>query len=170
MISPILDLFDNNNFNGLPRRYFLASNSLKRKKDIVITKADKGNTIVILDRLDYNRKALLLLDDVATYEKLRSNPYLNATESFRKNLKRIASKCPDPKFFDRFRTINPSIPYFYGLPKTHKVGVPLRPIISSCNAVTHPLAGWLAKCLSSFMGTFSDAHIEHSMDFLDRVN
>jgi len=117
MLNPILDLFDN--FKGLPRRYLLATRSLKRNPDILITKADKGNNVVILDRSDYIRKAHSLLHDNSTYQKLRSNPYPAVIESFRKNLKRIAAKCPDPKFFDRFRTINPSIPYFYGLPKTH---------------------------------------------------
>jgi len=167
MLNPILDLFDN--FKGLPRRYLLATRSLKRNPDILITKADKGNNVVILDRSDYIRKAHSLLHDNSTYQKLRSNPYSTVIESFRKNLKRIAAKCPDPKFFDRFRTINPSIPYFYGLPKTHKQGVPLRPIISSCNSVTRPLDSWLASVLSPFMGSFSNSHIKHSMDFMDKV-
>ena len=73
------------------------------------------------------------------------------------------------QFFDRFFRTNPSLPYFYGLPKTHKPDVPLRPIISSCNSVNHPLARWLASTLSPFVGTFSDAHVSQSTDFLDKV-
>lgn len=92
----------------------------------------------------------------STYRKLPSNPSAKVTESFRKNPRRIAGKCPDPKFFDRCKKVNPSIPYSYGLPKALTQGVPLRPIIF-CNSVIRPLDSWLASALSPFIES-SDCH------------
>lgn len=90
-----------------------------------------------------------------------------ATELFRKNLRCLAAKCPNPIFFDCFRTANPTTSYSYGLPKIHKEGVHLRPI-SSCNSVVRPLDSWLASVLSPFMGSSSGSYI-NAMDFMEKV-
>ena len=57
----------------------------------------------------------------------------------------------DPRFFTKLLPVNASLPYFYGLPKLHKPGIPLRPIISGIGSVTHPLAKYLAGLLSPFL-------------------
>ena len=41
------------------------------------------------------------------------------------------------------------IPRFYGLPKIHKVSVPLRPIVSFINLPTYNLSKFLSRILSS---------------------
>ena len=43
-------------------------------------------------------------------------------------------------------------PKFYGLPKIHKEGVPLRPIVSSIGAVTYHTAKELARILKPLVG------------------
>ena len=63
----------------------------------------------------------------------------------------------------------PSFSYFYGSPKVHKQGVPLRPIIATCGSPQSKLAKWLADILSPLLGTISGSHILHSMDFVDRI-
>lgn len=40
---------------------------------------------------------------------------------------------------------NPSVPMLYALPKTHKPGKKMRPIISSCNSPTSNLSKWVGK-------------------------
>ena len=44
------------------------------------------------------------------------------------------------------------IPLFYGLPKIHKKGVPLRPIVSFISSPTCALSKFLAKTLSPLVG------------------
>ena len=43
-------------------------------KDEVILPADKGNTTVVMERGDYDRKVRELLDDTSTYRKLPKDP------------------------------------------------------------------------------------------------
>ena len=43
-------------------------------------------------------------------------------------------------------------PRFYGLPKIHKVGIPLRPIVSFMNSPTYEVSSYLAKFLSPVVG------------------
>ncbi|XP_077492180.1 uncharacterized protein LOC144103294 [Amblyomma americanum] len=47
-----------------------AVNSLRRNQDIVILPADKGNATVMLNRPDYDKKMLDLLQDRSTYVDL----------------------------------------------------------------------------------------------------
>ncbi|XP_069186448.1 uncharacterized protein [Procambarus clarkii] len=168
-LIPVLDsLFSKN--NHLPRRFQLALASLKSNNSILILPSDKSNSVVVLDREDYLRKADVLLSDSHTYAPLTSNPLDRLKTSFNRKLRQLSSLCPpDFDLIKSFRVICPSLPYFYGLPTTHKPGVPLRPIISSRGSVSYPLASWLAKTLTPYLGTFSPAHLRHSQDFIERL-
>ena len=50
-------------------------------------------------------------------------------------------------------------PKFYGLPKIHKVGIPLRPIVSSIGAVSYETSKELARILKSIVGK-SPYHVQ----------
>ena len=52
-----------------------AINELKKDKTRLVTKADKGNCFVMMDRSDYNKKMQDLLDDHQTYEKVSKPPF-----------------------------------------------------------------------------------------------
>ena len=43
--------------------------NLKKHKVLTITRADKGNTIVIMDTDDYDRKMNIITSDTTTYNK-----------------------------------------------------------------------------------------------------
>ena len=59
-------------------------------------------------------------------------------------------------------------PKFYGLPKIHKPGTPLRPIVSSCGSVTYGVAKELAKILKPLVGK-SPYHINSTQEFVEQV-
>ena len=164
----------NQKFGDIPKRFYNAAKSLKRNKAIRITKADKGNSIVIIDQEQYINKVHNLLNDDQVYMKLRSN-LKTSTATFKKNfcdrLRKIASLCPDPQFFKRFEpkyNVLPPLPHFYGLIKTHKQNS-LRPIVAARDTVTHKLSQWLNSYLKPLVGTFSESHIINSQDFISKV-
>ena len=49
--------------------------------------ADKGNKVVIMERLHYQNKMDLLLNDIATYKKLDKNPINKIKDKCTKLLK-----------------------------------------------------------------------------------
>ena len=51
-----------------------AFKNLVRKNEVIITKEDKGNVIVILNKSDYLAKMLDLLADANSYKILSRNP------------------------------------------------------------------------------------------------
>ena len=66
------------NFKPSPRilRQHRVLRNLKRNKDIVITKANKGNRIVILDRKIYSNAIEEIISDTSKFEKLSEDPTL----------------------------------------------------------------------------------------------
>ena len=59
------------------------------------------------------------------------------------------------------------MPRFYGLPKIHKVNVPLRPIASFVNSPTYNISKILSKIIKPVMtNSFS---VKNSIDFIDRI-
>ena len=57
--------------------------------------------------------------------------------------------------------------FFNGLPKVHKPGVPLRPIVSSVNSPSYNLSKHIAKLLSP-MSNMSDSYIKDSGHFMSK--
>ena len=60
-------------------------------------------------------------------------------------------------------------PKYYGLPKVHKPGMPLRPIISSIGSVTHTTTKELARILKPLVGK-SSHHVKNNMDFIQSID
>ena len=153
----------------VPRRLRLAIESL-RKLDVIITKSDKDGKIVILDKDFYLNKANELLNDSDTYEQLNKDPLKNVAADFYKKVRNIGGDKKSIEILEKLKVITPKLPYFYGLPKTHKDNIPLRPIISSIGSFTYNISKWLANLLSPFLGIFSPSHIKHSEDFTFKFN
>ena len=59
-------------------------------------------------------------------------------------------------------------PKFYGLPKIHKPGIPLRPIVASRGTVTYNPAKELAKILKPMIG-MSSHHVHNTKDFVQQL-
>ena len=80
---------------GILRQHRVLRN-VRKNKDIVITKPDKGNGIVILDRKLYNNAIQELISDTCKFEKLNEDPTLNHEASLQRFLRNLKQK----KFFN----------------------------------------------------------------------
>ncbi|MCP3665243.1 MAG: hypothetical protein GY696_22555, partial [Gammaproteobacteria bacterium] len=143
---------------NLTKSEITAIKDLSANKNIVIQKADKGNSVVILDRLDYENKMLNILSDSSKFEKLSCpsaykpcTPYNriirqeNKIQKFLSLLKMRGVICED-----EYKSKNPSGSkpgILYGLGKVHKPNVPMRPILSAIGTPCHALAKFLVPIL-----------------------
>ena len=59
-------------------------------------------------------------------------------------------------------------PKYYGLPKIHAAGVPLRPIISNRGSATYETAKELAKIIKPLVGR-SPHHVQNNKDFIESI-
>ena len=134
---------------------------LKKDQSRVILTADKGVAIVILDKEDYIKKAKTLLEDQQTYRMLKSDPTNRMKTKLINLLKKIkpAGGINEIQYKKMYPT-GAVPPNFYGLPKVHKRGIPLKPIVSSRGSISYEVAKELARILKPLVGS-SPHHIKN---------
>lgn len=120
---------------------------------MILTKADKGQAITILKREDYIDK---VEDFISTSgaELLSSNP----TPKFQKQILNTLNQFSNNLQKNRYslRIMNPQVPILYGLPKLHKSGIPIRPVVSYVNAPAYKICKYLNNILKGmFTSKFS---------------
>ena len=155
--------------SNLSRELQKAVKNLREDRNIVILPADKGNATVILDQVDYAAKMELLLEDKA-YRKVQRNPTSRVEAMVSTALKECECKghITSKKRLTLAHQFS-SPPQIYGLPKIHKEGIPLRPIVAAIGSPTHQLARELAGILSPLAGR-SPSHVKNSADFVNQIH
>lgn len=155
--------------NALPRRYLVALEALALDKNIVVTQADKGGGVIIMDSSQYLAKLNSLLADAETYLKRKAGSNKKQSLDFNKKARKILKKREEGKKFLHLIEESPKSPQLKGLPKLHKQGLPMRPIISGIGSAPHKLAKILAKPLTKALGTISGAHIRNTSDMMHQL-
>nr|VZI19097.1 unnamed protein product [Spirometra erinaceieuropaei] len=146
-----------------------ALRELKADIDLVIVPADKGRATVVLERTDYLQKTKGLLEDRQFYVPCATNPLkeltreINATSLALENSGAIT-----PTDIRMARPQDTALARFYGVPKVHKDGAPLRPIVSLKGTLTYGLAKWLFRRLKSLTAE-SDTTVSSSAKFLEKL-
>ena len=140
---------------------------LKNTPHLVIKKADKGGSIVFMNKEDYTGKVYKHLSNEACYEKLEKDPtkdLLTNINSFieisvrNHHLDRNIAKYITPNK-------NPRIPIFYILPKIHKKGIPGRPIVSAVNSITENISEFLNLCIQPLVPRLK-SYVKNTRDFV----
>ena len=149
---------------------FRATNRLRKNDDIIVTKPDKGSGVVLFNKSDYVDKMNKILDDQSKFRRLgpvSSNDNTASIESrLQKRLLDLVKADLMPKWiYDAIRPTGSQRPPMYGLPKTHKEGTPLRPILSITGSTHHELCKWLAGLLQPVLERFLSHCISDSFTF-----
>ena len=108
----------------------------------MILPAYKGCATVILDKSEYQSKMSELVNNKDTYLPLKTDP----TDKYRTQLINILKPWGKLISIQLYRFLYPTggqPPRMYGLPKIHKAGTPLRPIVSSIGSLTYNVAKYL---------------------------
>ena len=71
--------------------------------------------------------------------------------------------------YTRIRPVGATRPRMYGVPKVHKQGVPLRPILSMTNAPQHELAKWLGELLKPVLDKYSEHLVGDTFQFCENI-
>lgn len=157
------------NRSAIPRRHREALADLSRDESIVITQADKGGGVIVMDKNDYINKMMDLLNDATTYEKKDIGYAISEARTFDKEVRKILRKSERGKKLINLLEESPCPPRMRGLPKVHKPNIPMRPITSGIGSAPHRLAKRLAKPLSCALGSISNAHLKNSTDLIGRM-
>lgn len=138
-----------------------------RKRDVFYLKADKGNKIVILNKADYFERVNNLIT-TGPYKEIKKTPLNKMTTSFKNAIK----ECPNlisKQLKYHISISNPVTPKMYCLPKIHKPGNSMRPIISGINSPTYLLSKWLFNQFKNFPVQPETFAVDNSIQFINKI-
>ena len=145
-----------------------ALHELRKDKNRIILTVGKGVALVVMNKADYISKSEELLN-TTTYNKIPEDPANRQKTRLNNILKNIkAEGVLNEESYKRIYPTGAVSPKFYGLPKIHKAGIPLRPIISITGTVIYNTAKELAKILKPLVGS-SSHHVHNTRDFIEHI-
>ena len=126
---------------------------LKKNKDVIISRADKGDTTVIMNMSQLVELAHKHLSDSSTYQLLTYDPTPEVVLRFNHYIQECKKRGVISKeVFDKLCLPgDTSTQTIYFLPKLHKNPLALRPIISCTNGPTYTASAFLDKLLQPHM-------------------
>jgi Reverse transcriptase (RNA-dependent DNA polymerase) len=137
-----------------------------KKKDVFYLKADKSNSVVAVDRLDYIRRMEDLISD-GPYIEINFNPLDKMIKAVKATLNTIKMKF-NIELEGKWTVSNPKVPRIYGAPKTHKPGNKMRPITSNIDAPSEIAAKRLVKQFKEFQGP-PGFYVENTLDAIKKL-
>ena len=115
--------------------------NLSKDNSIYITRPDNGRGIVLMDKDDYDNKMLNILNDQNTFKIMEVDETIKQEDKLIRKLKQLKDDgFINEKEYNYCRSTGSQPARIYGLPKIHKTGVPLRPIVSASGTLNYKLA------------------------------
>ena len=141
------------------------------KKDYVLLKPDKGQTIVVLKREDYVSSVQRIFDDQRKFKKVYHNLTLRNLSTIQGYLSKLFNR--DEISEDDKKSMRPrsaQIGRAHGLPKIHKEYTnlpPFRPIIDTTNSPYYEVGKFLTSLLEPL--TKNQYVVKDSFEAVDRI-
>jgi hypothetical protein len=137
-----------------------------KKEDLVIQKADKGNSVVVLDKQVYVDKCLEFLNS-NNIVPLMKDP----TSKFQSEVKNAVCKSEIFSAGEKRYLIqmNPSAPRLYGLPKLHKCSIPIRPVVSAMSSPSHILSRKINVLFREYTGFIPKFGVKNSIELAEKL-
>jgi len=155
-----------------------AIKSLKQNGEIVIKSADKGSSVVILDKSDYLKEGHRQLSNPVHYKKLTQPVHPMVSNKVNKILNDLKKKKTiNNKQFNYLQVpTNPRNRRLYLLPKIHKPRdqwlegtiPPGRPIVSDCDSDTYRVSEYIDHFLAP-LAVKHDSYLKDTPDFLKKL-
>ncbi|XP_069973528.1 uncharacterized protein [Penaeus vannamei] len=156
--------------SGLTKDDLLLLNDFSKNTDIIVTKPDRGQGVVILNKNEYIDKMESILGDETKFIKIDDDcTSLNIKRE--DQLNNMLRKLKDSQSIDKdtysrlFTSGKPGI--LYGLPKVHKTGWPLRSILSAIGTLNYHISKYFVPILKTL--TINEFTIHDNFSFVKTI-
>ena len=120
-------------------------------------------TRTIID--DWEKETRTIIDD---WEKETRTIIDDWEKETRTIIERICKTTLEKDLYQAILPGDNKFPEMYGLPKDHKAGVPLRPVVSACDSPVTNVSILLERILNQCL-KFIPAHLENTVEALDSI-
>lgn len=138
-----------------------------KRDNLTVTKADKGNCLVILNKKDYVKKVEEFLTN-KEFTKITKDP----TTKYQKEVKEMINKYKSI-FSDgdqrRLVNQNPQPPRMYGQPKLHKENIPIRPVVSYNSSPTYKIEKKLSQIFKEKTKFQAKYSLKNTQDLVNKI-
>ena len=145
-----------------PKPVQRAIQQLKRPNNIVVTKPDKGTGVVIMNKSDYvNLLSQASINDTSKFTPVSLQRPITKGRPVKhyypllhkeKDLESVVRKILPKQISDCVCQAGSRLAHLYGLPKTHKEKLSMRPLLSATGTYNYALAKWLDEKLKPLSG------------------
>ena len=143
---------------------------LSKRDDIIISYADKGGAVVIMDVNDYIREAKRQLNEPMNYKVLAKDPITTNNDLINQTIDRFTKEqLINGNIANGLKNPSPRTPQFYISPKIHKEGNPGHPVVSSINCHTANISRNVDYHLQPIMKQIP-SYVKDLNDFINRIN
>ena len=157
--------------DNLPQSERKALKELMKNKNIVLKKADKGTTTVVMDRENKLAEGQSQLNDRKNYQPL-AKPMVDTTSmKVRQLIKSLEQEGHIDKMTEKWLSLTPNpprIPVFYTLTKIHKPTLVGRPIISGCDGPTERISSFVDRLIQP-IAQMQDSYLKDTTDFINFI-
>jgi hypothetical protein len=164
---------------NLSRSERFTLNELRKNKNLIFKKADKGSIVVIMDKRSYITEGNRHLNNTDHYEKINGPIYPRTAQQISDILNKLKSigLISDKQLNFLLPPSEPRPRQFYMLPKIHKEAScwtipnqmpPGRPIVSDCGSESKKVSSFIDHYLKIY-ATSHPSYIKNTYDFVDKI-
>ena len=161
-------------------KHLKAVNELQKNRSLVLTKFDKGNGVVLMDRSYYVEQMNVILSG-SQFKLLDNNDVDKVVKVLDEKVKDVLNMAVKNKELDsglahRLKPRGARIPLLYGLPKVHKLDpnrpdmkCPVRPICSMSSSSVDELSEYLNDLIKPALLDYDCYASKGSFDFSEKM-
>ena len=159
------------NSNNKHKNDFTHLKNIKKKlklNNAIITKADKGNTVVVMNQSSHQEKVYKFIEN-NNIKKVQHDPTEKYNEEINASINRseyVLNKAS--KFY--LKTIKPRAPELTGLPKTHKEEISIRPVNNYTTAPGYKTSKKLYHIINDNIKFEKTYSIKNNIEFIKNLN
>jgi hypothetical protein len=146
--------------------------SEQKKGNIIFRQTDKSKVFHIDRPENYIQKSIAYMKKTDAYTEIEKSPLSNMIENTEQLLRDLVNKKLLPgKYFEKLcpNREEAELPHLYYNPKDHKVGEPLRPIVSGMKSPTQKISAFLDQIIRPIFDKLTPYSLTNSIELLKHL-
>lgn len=144
----------------------------QKKGRVIFRQTDKSKVFHVDKPKIYIEKSIAYMKKTDAYQEIEESPLATMIEKTEELLRDLVNRKLLPgKYFEKLKPnpIDAELPHLYYNPKDHKVGEPLRPIVSGMKSPTQKISAFLDQIIRPIFDKLTPYSLRNSMELLKEL-